>query len=92
VSVGEEDPNCATPREDEPTSNKRKSFLFISVLLSLINITQPFSDLHHRCNLLTFIAKQMGLPVFHGNFVILHFARAERLLEIRNVTYNVKLS
>lgn len=34
----------------------------------------------------------MGLPVFHRNFVILHFARAERLLEIRNVTYNVKLS
>lgn len=72
--------------------SRRKSFRFISVLSSLTNITQPFSDLHHRCNLLPFIATQMGLPVFHRNFVILLFARPERLLEIRNVTYNVKLS
>lgn len=70
----------------------RKTFHFISVLSSLTNTIQPLSDLHHRCNLLAFVATQMGLPVFQRNFVILHFARAERLLEIRNVIYNVKLS
>lgn len=61
-------------------------------LFPLTNIIQPLSDLHHRCNLLAFIAMQMGLPVFQRNFVILHFAMAERLLEIRNVTCDVKLS